>query len=141
MSRPQKRETPLPPRIDEPERSASGLPKKVKVGQKVYTQRPSPIIDMRNMRHKLLRVYHELNRVAGKTDYVINYGSGGSGKSFAQAQHLVRRLLTRKHKLLVIRKFATSLNDSVIEQFKAVALPFFGLREADQVCQWLADRL
>ncbi|WP_080056875.1 PBSX family phage terminase large subunit [Spirosoma aerolatum] len=129
MSRPQKRETPLPPRIDTPERSASGLPKKVKVGQKVYTQRPSPIIDMRNMRHKLLRVYHELNQAAGKTDYVINYGSGGSGKSFAQAQHLVRRLLTKKHKLLVIRKFATSLNDSVIEQFKAVALPFFGLRE------------
>lgn len=82
---------------------------------------------MSQMRHKLLPVYHKLAKAA--TDYTVNYGGGGSGKSFAQAQYLTRRLLTKKHKLLVIRKFATSLNDSVIAQFKEVALPFFGLRE------------
>ncbi|UHG91750.1 PBSX family phage terminase large subunit [Spirosoma oryzicola] len=128
MSRPRKREAPLPPRSDHPERSASGLPKKVKVGKKMYEQvRPNPIIDMSQMRHKLLPVYQKLVKAA--TDYTINYGGGGSGKSFAQAQYFVRRLLTKKHKLLVIRKFGTSLNDSVIAQFKEVALPFFGLRE------------
>src|SRR4051812_12169284 len=129
MSRPRKRDAPLPPRIDSPvERSAAGLPKKVRVGQKMYDQvRPSPVIDMRNMRHKLLPVYHKLSKSA--TTYTINYGSGGSGKSHAQAQYLVKRLLTKRQKLMVIRKYGTTLNDSVIEQFKEVALPFFGLRE------------
>jgi phage terminase large subunit len=128
MSRPRKREAPISPRNNAPERSATGLPKKVRVGQKMYEQvRPCPVIDMSQMRHKLLPVYQRLAKSA--TDYTINFGGGGSGKSFAQAQYFVRRLLTKKHKLLVIRKYATSLNDSVIAQFKEVALPFFGLRE------------
>ncbi|CAN5250644.1 hypothetical protein BH09BAC4_BH09BAC4_28160 [soil metagenome] len=82
---------------------------------------------MSRMQQWLLPVYHQLK--AARSTFVINYGGGGSGKSFAQAQYFVRRLLSKKHKLLVIRKYATSLNDSVIDQFRDYALPFFGLIE------------
>lgn len=95
------------------------------------SQRPqlrnAPVIDLSRVAHQLLPVYHQLRRAT--TPYVINYGGGGSGKSYATAQFMVRRLLTAKEKLLVIRKYATSLQDSVIDQFKEIALPFFSLRE------------
>lgn len=76
---------------------------------------------------KLLHTYSALKMC--KTVYNIIYGGGGSGKSHALGQFFVRRLCETKHKLLVIRKFGTSLNDSVIDLFLEVALPFWGLRK------------
>ncbi|GAB3272867.1 hypothetical protein GCM10027347_44820 [Larkinella harenae] len=87
-----------------------------------------PIVDVSKLRAKFLRVYHDLDKRA-KTDYVVNFGGGGSGKSHAMAQYLVKRLMQKKEKLLVIRKFGTTLNDSVVALFLEMALPFWGRKE------------
>ena len=76
---------------------------------------------------QFLPVYHALKKI--NTDYVVSYGSGGSGKSHAMGQSFVRRLIEKKEKLLIIRKFGTSLKDSVIDLMLDMALPFWGLRE------------
>jgi phage terminase large subunit len=78
---------------------------------------------------KLLPVYRRLAKAI--TTYVINMGGGGSSKSYSQAQDIVKRCLRKKEKVLVIRKTATTLNDSVIDQFQEIALPFWGLREGE----------
>ncbi len=82
---------------------------------------------LRQDKAQFLPVYHALKQC--KTDYVVNYGGGGSGKSHAMGQFLVRRLMEKKEKLLVIRKFGTSLKDSVIDLMLEMSLPFWGLRE------------
>ncbi|WP_234734809.1 PBSX family phage terminase large subunit [Tellurirhabdus bombi] len=84
-----------------------------------------PIIDISKRKANLLRNYHDLDKRAN-TPYVANMGGGGSGKSHSTAQYLVKRLMQKKHKLLVIRKFATTLNDSVVDLFLSKALPFWG---------------
>ncbi|GAA4464250.1 hypothetical protein GCM10023189_43280 [Nibrella saemangeumensis] len=87
----------------------------------------APTIDVSLVKSQLLRVYHELKRA--NTPYVINYGGGGSGKSHGTVQYLVRRLLSKREKMLVLRKYATSLQDSVIDLFKEIGMPFFALKE------------
>lgn len=47
--------------------------------------------------------------------YEIYYGGAGSGKSVFLAQKLVIKALSRKRKVLVIRKFGTTLKDSVFQ--------------------------
>jgi len=73
----------------------------------------------------LLPTYYALR--AAETVYIINYGSGGSGKSYATAQHIVKKCLEGNEQVLVIRKVANSLTDSVVSQFLDLALPFWGL--------------
>lgn len=77
----------------------------------------------------LLPTYHALK--ACNTTYIVNYGSGGSGKSYATAQHIVGKCLEGNEQVLVIRKVANSLTDSVVSQFLDVALPFWGLTLGD----------
>lgn len=76
-------------------------------------------------KESLLPTYHALQ--AAKTTYIVNYGGGGSGKSYATALHIVKQCLKGVEQVLVIRKVANSLNDSVVSQFLEVALPFWGL--------------
>lgn len=87
-----------------------------------------PVVDISKKKDLLLRIYHRLDKYAS-TPYVVNYGGGGSGKSHAMAQYMVKRLMVKKEKLLVIRKFATTLNDSVVALFLEMALPFWGRKE------------
>ena len=47
--------------------------------------------------------------------YQVFYGGAGSGKSVYLAQKLVIKALNRKRKILVIRKFGTTLKDSVFQ--------------------------
>lgn len=62
--------------------------------------------------------------------YVILYGSAGSGKSVSVAQKIVMRCLSEtgtednpfKHRIAVIRKYKTSLKQSVYEQIKSVCI-------------------
>ena len=49
-----------------------------------------------------------------KTRFVISYGSAGSGKSFTQAQFELSKCLDGVEKLLIIRKYGTTLKDSVV---------------------------
>ena len=46
--------------------------------------------------------------------FVVSYGGAGSGKSFTQAQYEVAKLLKNKETTLVLRKYGTTLNDSVV---------------------------
>lgn len=48
------------------------------------------------------------------TRFLLNYGGAGSGKSYSQAQQEIIRCLQKKEKILIIRKFSTTLKDSVI---------------------------
>lgn len=59
--------------------------------------------------------------------YICNYGSGGSGKSHATAQNELIKGLERKEKILVIRKTANTLIDSVISLFCNTLIPEYGL--------------
>lgn len=89
---------------------------------------PAPItVDISRRKEQLLRVYRELK--TAKSTYIANMGGGGSGKSHGTGQYLAKRIFERREKMLVIRKFATSLNDSVVAQFKDSSLPFWDLRE------------
>lgn len=47
--------------------------------------------------------------------YEIYYGGAGSGKSVFVAQKILLKALTRKRKVLVIRKYGTTLKDSVFQ--------------------------
>lgn len=49
-----------------------------------------------------------------RTRFLISYGSAGSGKSFTQAQHEIIQCLKANEKTLIIRKFGTTLRDSVV---------------------------
>jgi phage terminase large subunit len=48
------------------------------------------------------------------TRFVLSYGSAGSGKSFTQAQHEIIKCLQSNEKTLIIRKYGTTLKDSVV---------------------------
>lgn len=79
---------------------------------------------------KLLPVFHRLElAVQQKATYIVNMGGGGSSKSYSTAQHLVKKCLKKRCKILVVRKTAVSIADSVFEEFKENALPFWGLTE------------
>ena len=62
--------------------------------------------------------------------YAILYGSAGSGKSVSAAQKIVLRCLNEtgtadepfKHRIAVIRKYKTSIKQSVFEQIKSVCV-------------------
>ena len=56
-----------------------------------------------------------------KTRFVINYGGAGSSKSYTQTQHELINCLSRKERILVIRKVSTTLKDSVISLFNSIA--------------------
>lgn len=60
--------------------------------------------------------------------FVVNYGGAGSGKSFSQTQHEIIRCLQKPEKLLVIRKVASTLKDSVISLFTSI-LNSWGLQD------------
>jgi phage terminase large subunit len=49
-----------------------------------------------------------------KSRFNISYGSAGSGKSFTQAQYEIIQCLKSNEKTLIIRKFGTTLRDSVV---------------------------
>ena len=49
--------------------------------------------------------------------YEIYYGGAGSGKSVSLTQKLLIKSMARRRKVLVIRKFATTLKDSVFQLF------------------------
>lgn len=46
--------------------------------------------------------------------FVLSYGSAGSGKSFTQAQHEIIKCLSGNEKTLILRKYGTTLKDSVV---------------------------
>lgn len=77
-----------------------------------------------------LPTFHRLElAVKHKATYIVNYGSGGSSKSYSNAQHIVKKAIGGRRKVLVIRKTGASLADSIIEEFRENALPFWGLVE------------
>ena len=51
-----------------------------------------------------------------KTRFIISYGGAGSGKSYSQAQYEIGRCLQegKVEKTLIIRKYGTTLRDSVV---------------------------
>ena len=49
--------------------------------------------------------------------YEVYYGGAGSGKSVFIVQKLLIKAINRKRKVLVIRKYATTLKDSVFQLF------------------------
>lgn len=55
-----------------------------------------------------------------KNRFVINYGGAGSGKSYTQTQHEIIKCLQKPEKLLVTRKVASTLKDSVISLFVSI---------------------
>jgi phage terminase large subunit len=59
-----------------------------------------------------------------KTRFVMNYGGAGSGKSFTQAQHEVLSAFEKKEIILVIRKFGTTLADSVVRLVNSIIQDF-----------------
>jgi phage terminase large subunit len=60
--------------------------------------------------------------------YKVLYGSAGSGKSYAVAQHIIKRILDPKeagfHKVWAFRKVSTFLEESVYAQFLEVIKDF-----------------
>lgn len=71
--------------------------------------------------------------------YICNYGSGGSGKSHATAQNELIKSLQKKEKILVIRKTANTLMDSVVSLIYNTLivdyglLPFYELNKSDRI--------
>lgn len=64
------------------------------------------------------RLYWRLKEA--NTRFIINFGGAGSGKSFTQTQHEIKKALKKKEKILVIRKVNTTLKDSVISLFTTI---------------------
>lgn len=56
------------------------------------------------------------------TRFVVSYGSAGSGKSYSQAQYEIEKCLSedRIEKTLIIRKYGTTLRDSVVSLVTSV---------------------
>lgn len=52
--------------------------------------------------------------------FIVSYGGAGSGKSFTQTQHEIIKALSRKEKILVVRKYASTLKDSVVALFLSI---------------------
>jgi len=85
--------------------------------------------DASDLEKRFLPNYHKVKKA--KTDYIINFGSGGSGKSYSQAQFFVKKVTRKKHKLVVLRKVGADIGDSVYSQFVDDALPFWGLENKE----------
>ena len=69
------------------------------------------------MELKISKVYKPF--FASKNRYAVLYGGAGSGKSYVAAQKVLARLLGEgSHKILVIRKVARTLRESVFALFK-----------------------
>jgi phage terminase large subunit len=68
------------------------------------------------------RIFNPLFNTLRKanTRFVVNYGGSGSGKSFTQTQYEIIRCLMATEKLLVIRKYGTTLKDSVVALFLSI---------------------
>lgn len=77
------------------------------------------IIDLQKHQNEL---FNPLIGTLQKSDkrFVVNYGGSGSGKSFSQTQYEIIRCLQKTEKLLVIRKVASTLKDSVISLFTSI---------------------
>lgn len=56
--------------------------------------------------------------------FEIFMGSAGSGKSYSIAQKLIIKALNNKRKIMVCRKYGTTLKDTVFALFKTVILNF-----------------
>lgn len=85
------------------------------------------IIDLQTHQNEL---FNPLIGTLQKSDkrFVVNYGGSGSGKSFSQTQYEIIRCLQKPEKLLVIRKVASTLKDSVISLFTSI-LNQWGLQD------------
>jgi len=64
-----------------------------------------------------------------KERFVISYGGAGSGKSFSMAQYFIILALTRKTKILVLRKVGATLKDSVVPLIWDTIITGWGIRE------------
>jgi len=76
-----------------------------------------------------------------KSRFVVSYGSAGSGKSFSQAQFEISKCLQGREKVLVIRKFGTTLKDSVVSLVTSIAnqwglQPIYSHNKSDQHITW-----
>lgn len=85
------------------------------------------IIDLQKHQNELF------NPLIGKlqkadTRFVNNFGGAGSGKSFTQTQHEIIKCLQKPEKLLVTRKVASTLKDSVISLTTSI-LNSWGLQD------------
>jgi phage terminase large subunit len=58
------------------------------------------------------------------TRWTVYFGSAGSGKSYSLAQKLILKGLKEKRRLLVTRKYASTLRHSVFQLFKDVLTSF-----------------
>jgi len=77
------------------------------------------LIDLHTHQDKLFNpLIYDLRKA--KTRFVNNWGGAGSGKSFTQTQHEIIKCLEKPEKLLVTRKVASTLKDSVISLFTSV---------------------
>ena len=85
------------------------------------------IIDLDKHKNEL---FNPLIGTLQKSDrrFVVNYGGAGSGKSFSQTQYEIIKCLQKHEKLLVIRKVASTLKDSVISLFTSI-LNQWGLQD------------
>lgn len=75
-----------------------------------------------NFRHNADKIFNPLfgEIRKAKTRFVVNYGGSGSGKSYTQTQYEIIRCLSGVEKLLVIRKYGTTLKDSVVALFLSI---------------------
>ena len=77
------------------------------------------IIDLNTHKDKLFNpLIYDLQK--SNKRFVINYGGAGSGKSYTQTQHEIIKCLQKPEKLLVTRKVASTLKDSVISLFISI---------------------
>lgn len=85
------------------------------------------IIDLNSHKDELFNsLIYDLQK--SNKRFVINYGGAGSGKSFTQSQHEIIRCFQKPEKLLVVRKVASTLKDSVISLFTSI-LNQWGLQD------------
>lgn len=76
-------------------------------------------ITLKNIDKWILPVYHKYTK---NYDTRINvfYGGAGSGKSYFVAQKIILKALSMKRKILVVRKYGTSLKSSVWDLFCSI---------------------
>ena len=76
-------------------------------------------VDLSELRKGTNGVYYPLFH--DKSRYLVLYGGAGSGKSVFAAQKKIRRVMSEPgHRILVIRKVATTLRNSVFTELKKV---------------------
>jgi len=71
------------------------------------------IIDLNKYKDELFNpLIYDLQK--SNKRFVISYGSAGSGKSVTQTQHEIIKCLKSNEKTLILRKYGTTLKDSVV---------------------------